>query len=187
MDRNKSIGATENIKRKSLGEVLVEEGMIIAEQLQNALELLRAIARRRGTLRKVLEVIAGIQKEAIISGLSHLKPLTLQEVADKIGMHESTVSRVVMNKYAETPQGIIAIKDLFTSRVEQENGNAVSSHTCKDRISELIASEDKKHPLSDEDLAGILLKDNGIKLARRTIAKYREELQLPSSTLRRER
>jgi RNA polymerase sigma-54 factor len=164
-----------------------DEKEYLKTQLQNALELLRAIARRRGTLRKVLEVIAGIQKEAILSGLSHLKPLTLQEVADKIGMHESTVCRVVLNKYAETPQGIIALKDFFTSRVQQENGAAVSSHMCKDRISELISSEDKRHPLSDEDLAGILLKANGIKLARRTIAKYREELHLPSSTLRRER
>jgi RNA polymerase sigma-54 factor len=154
-------------------------------QLGNALELIRAIARRRGTLRKVLDVIAQIQKEALVSGLSNMKPLTLQEVADKIGMHESTVSRVVMNKYAETPQGIVAIKDFFTGGIQQENGQTVSSSQCKDLVKELIEAEDKTHPLSDEELAGILLKQNGIKLARRTVAKYREEQNIPSSTLRR--
>ena len=174
-----------NILKKN--NLSAEDKEYLKTQLQNALELLRAIARRRSTLRRVLEVIAGIQEEAVRDGLSHLKPLTLQEVADKIGMHESTVCRVVMNKYAETPQGIIALKDFFTSRVEQENGQAVSSQLCKEKISELIASEDKQHPWSDEELVGILLKDCGIKLARRTIAKYREELQLPSSTMRRQR
>lgn len=157
------------------------------EQLENALELIRAISRRRGTLRKVLDVIAQIQKDAIIEGPSRLKPLTLQQVANQIDMHESTVSRVVMNKYAETPRGIIAIKDFFTSSIAQENGEAVSSSQCKNLISELIAAENKEQPLSDEDLAGILLKQSGIKLARRTVAKYREELKLPSSTLRRGR
>jgi RNA polymerase sigma-54 factor len=162
-----------------------EEKEYLREQLQNALELVRSIIRRRSTLQKVIEAIVGIQKEALLSGLSHLKPLTLQEVADKVGIHESTVSRVVMNKYAETPQGVIAIRDLFPARVRQENGDEVSSVQCKDLIRDLIEGEDKERPLSDEDLAESLFNQNGIKLARRTVAKYREELAIPSSTQRR--
>jgi RNA polymerase sigma-54 factor len=164
-----------------------EEKAYLRTQLKNALEFLRAIIRRRSTLRRVLEVIVGIQKEALLSGLCHLRPLTLQEVADRIGMHESTVSRVIMNKYAETPQGLIALKDLFSARVRQENGAEVSSSKCKDLIRDLVDAENKGHPLSDEDLADSLSRVSGIKLARRTVAKYREDLQILSSTFRRMR
>jgi RNA polymerase sigma-54 factor len=164
-----------------------EEKAYLREQLQNALELMRAIIRRRNTIRNVLEVVVSIQKEALLTGLANLKPLTLQEVADKVGIHESTVSRVIMNKYAETPQGLIALKELFSARIRQENGQDVSSSKCKDLIRDLIDGEDKDRPLSDEDLAETLLNRNGIRLARRTIAKYREELEIPSSMLRRMR
>ncbi|MBF0331126.1 MAG: RNA polymerase factor sigma-54 [Candidatus Omnitrophica bacterium] len=156
-------------------------------KLQDAMELLRAISRRQSTLRNVLEAIVEIQKDAIINGLSRLKPLTFQEVADKVEIHASTVCRVVMNKYAQTPQGVIAVKSFFTSGIQQASGADVSSSLCKIKLRELIESEDKKSPLSDEDLSGILLKENGVKLARRTVAKYREELKLLPSSLRRER
>jgi RNA polymerase sigma-54 factor len=92
-----------------------------------------------------------------------------------------------MNKYAETPQGLIPLKDLFSVRLRQENGEDVSSSHCKELIRDLIDAEDKGSPLSDEDLAETLLKEKGIKLARRTVAKYREELDIPSSTIRRKR
>ena len=108
-------------------------------------------------------------------------------MADKLEVHESTVCRAVMNKYADTPQGIIALKSLFTSCITQENGNEVSSTLCKNKIRELIECEDKKHPLSDEALTELLLKECGVKIARRTVAKYREELKLLPSSLRRER
>ena len=156
-------------------------------KLQDAMELLRAIARRQSTLRHVLEVVAGIQKDALLKGMSHLKPMTCQDVADKIDMHPSTVCRVVMHKYAQTPQGVVALKSFFTSGIQLENGEEVSSCHCKIKIKGLIEAEDKQCPFSDEDLAGILLKDNGIKLARRTVAKYREELKFLPSLLRRER
>ena len=155
-------------------------------KLQEALELLRALSRRHGTLRKVLEVLADIQKDALLNGISNMKPLTCTEVAEKIGLHESTVYRVIMNKYAETPQGIIALKEFFTNGIKQDDGTRTPSSLCKDRIRELIEDEDRKRPLSDEDLAGILLKENAIKIARRTVAKYREELKFPASNLRRE-
>ncbi len=158
----------------------------LKEKLQEALELLRAISRRHGTLRKVLEVLTDIQKDALLNGLANMKPLSCREVAEKISMHESTVYRIIMNKYAETPQGIIALKEFFTSGIKQDDGTLTPSNLCKDRIKELIEGEDRKQPLSDEDLAGILLKENAIRIARRTVAKYREELKLPASSLRRE-
>jgi len=156
-------------------------------KLRNALELLRAISKRQSTLRKVVEAILEVQYEAVSEDLSRLKPLTFKDIASKIGMHESTVCRVVMNKYAQTPQGIIALKDFFPSHLYNEDGQAISSNFAKRRIKELIDAEDKRHPLSDEDIAGVLLKETGLKVARRTVAKYREELKLPSSSFRKER
>ncbi len=164
-----------------------EEKAYLQDKLQEALELLRAVARRQGTLRKVLEVLVDIQKDALLNGLARIQPLTCQDVAGRIKMHESTVYRVIMNKYAETPQGIIALKEFFTSGIKQEDGTLAPSNLCKDRIRDLVEGEDRKQPLSDEDLAGILLKENGVKIARRTVAKYREELKIPSSSLRRHR
>ncbi|MFA5089396.1 MAG: RNA polymerase factor sigma-54 [Candidatus Omnitrophota bacterium] len=159
----------------------------LKEKLQNALELLRAINKRRDTLRKVVEVIAEIQQDAIRHGLSRLKPFTFKDVAQRIGMHETTICRVVMNKYAQTPhQGIIALKDFFSSHVHDQNGQAISSSLVKRRIKELTDGEDRKHPLSDEDIVGILLKEDNLKVARRTVAKYREELKILSSAYRRE-
>jgi len=159
----------------------------LKEKLRNAIELLRAIAKRHSTLRKVIEAIVEIQHDAIREDLSRLKPLTFQEVAEKIGMHESTVCRVVMNKYVQTPHGVVALKDFFSGRIKSEDGTEVSSNFVKWRIKELIDAEDRKHPISDEDIAGILFKENGLKVARRTLAKYREELKILSSAFRRER
>jgi RNA polymerase sigma-54 factor len=158
----------------------------LKEKLSTAVELLRAISKRHSTLRKVIEAIVEIQHDAIRQDLSLLKPLTFQEVAGKIGMHESTVCRVVMNKYVQTPHGMVALKDFFSGRIKSADGTEVSSNFVKCRIKELIDAEDKKHPLSDEDIAGILLKENGLKVARRTLAKYREDLKILSSAFRRE-
>jgi RNA polymerase sigma-54 factor len=102
-------------------------------------------------------------------------------------MHESTVCRVVMNKYVQTPHGIVALKDLFSSHVHDENGQSISSTFVKSRLKELIDQEDKKHPLSDEGIVGVLLKENGLKVSRRTVAKYREELKILSTSFRRVR
>ena len=159
----------------------------LKEKLRNAIELLRAISRRHTTLRKVIETIVEIQHDAIRKDLSLLKPLTFQEVAGKIGMHESTVCRVVMNKYVQTPHGVVALKDFFSRRIRSEDGTEVSSNFVKWKIKELTDGEDKKHPLSDADIAGILLKEHALKVARRTLAKYREELKILSSAFRRER
>ncbi len=110
-----------------------------------------------------------------------------QEVAEKINMHESTVCRAIMNKYVKLPFGVVALKDFFPSHIHSQNGESASSTQVKRLIKELIDREDKKHPLSDQQISEIILAKNGLELARRTIAKYREELKLLSTTFRRER
>lgn len=159
----------------------------LTNKLRDALELLRAIFKRQDTLRKVTEIIVEIQQDAIKNGLSCLKPLTHQEVAQKLNIHESTVSRTVMNKYMQLPWGAVALKNFFTSHVYDKNGQAISSSHIKGLIEELIEQEDKKHPLSDEDISKILLNEKNLQVSRRTVAKYREELKLISSTFRKER
>ena len=161
----------------------------LTNKLQRAYELLRAISKRQSTLRKVMETLVEIQREAIVEDHSYLKPLTFREVAEKINMHESTVCRVVMNKYAQTPCGIVALKEFFPSRIRDKDGNgeSVSSEHIKGSILEFIEAEDKKHPLSDEDIVKFLKEKNNLNVARRTVAKYREELKILSSPYRRER
>lgn len=159
----------------------------ISDKLQKAMELLRAISKRQTTLRRIVETLVEIQQEAFRTDLSHLKPLTFSELAQKINMHESTVCRAVMNKYVKAPYGVVALKDFFSSSIQDQNGQSVSSNQVKRLIKELIEQEDKKQPLSDEDIVKIILEKNGLKIARRTVAKYREELRLLSSTYRKER
>ncbi|HOW42822.1 MAG TPA: RNA polymerase factor sigma-54 [Candidatus Omnitrophota bacterium] len=161
----------------------------LSNKLRRALELLRAINKRKSTLRMVIETIVEIQQEAIKQDISLLKPLTFREVAERISMHESTVCRVVMNKYCQTPCGVFALKEFFPSKLAQAdaNGEAVSSELIKSLITDLIAEEDKRHPLSDEDIARVIKEKNSLNVARRTIAKYREELKILSSTYRRQK
>ncbi|MCX5702844.1 MAG: RNA polymerase factor sigma-54, partial [Candidatus Omnitrophica bacterium] len=159
----------------------------ISNKLQKAMELLRAISKRQTTLRRIVETLVEIQQEAFRTDLSHLKPFTFAELAQKIDMHESTVCRAVMNKYVKAPYGVVALKDFFSSSIQLQNGQSVSSSHAKKLIKELIEQEDKKQPLSDEDIIKLLLEKNGLKIARRTVAKYREGLRLLSSTYRKER
>lgn len=159
----------------------------LTNKLNKALELLRAISKRQSTLRRVSQAIVEIQREAITEDLSCMKPLTFQDVAQKLEIHESTICRVVMNKYMKTPCGVIALKSFFSSHVHGSNGESVSSTFTKKLIKDLVDQEDKKHPLSDQKISQILLKDHSLNLARRTVVKYREELKLLSSTFRKER
>lgn len=153
-------------------------------KIQSALWLIKNIEQRRKTLTRVAEAIFQIQRDFLEFGVSRLKPLTLKQVADIIGMHESTVSRVTTHKYAQTPRGLFELKYFFTSGLESEQGLDVSSLSVKEMIKELIAQEDVHHPLSDQHLAEHL-REKGIQIARRTVAKYREELRLPSASQRR--
>ncbi|MCX5699808.1 MAG: hypothetical protein NTX01_08990 [Candidatus Omnitrophica bacterium] len=157
----------------------------IENKMRAAQELLRAVGKRATTLRRVSEKLVEIQQDAIKEDLSFLKPLTFAELAQQLDIHETTVCRAVMNKYIDTPCGIIALKDLFTAKINDGNGQAVSVNYIKKTIKGLIENEDKKHPLSDEDITKLLSARFNLKAARRTVAKYREEFKIPSTVFRR--
>jgi RNA polymerase sigma-54 factor len=153
----------------------------IQEKVQKAQWLIRSIQQRQRTIIKVTESIIKFQKEFFDKGISYLKPLILRDVAEDIGMHESTVSRVTTNKYVHTQQGIFELKYFFNSGINRIEGEDIASESVKNKLKQLIAQEDGKHPHSDQKLVE-LLKENDIDIARRTVAKYREMLGiLPSS------
>lgn len=147
----------------------------IQSRLKNAKWLIQTIEQRRRTMIKVMEAIVEEQREFFEKGAVALRPLTLQQVAGKISMHESTVSRVTTNKYVQTPRGVYVLKYFFSSSLSTEDGNEVSAKSAKMNIKGIIAKEDIRRPLSDQKIADILKKD-GLIIARRTVAKYREQL-----------
>ena len=153
------------------------------ERLKAASWLIKSIHQRQQTIFKVTESIFKFQKDFLEHGVEKMKPLVLREVADDIGMHESTVSRVTTNKYVHTPQGVFELKYFFTTGIKSATGD-MSSSSIKEKIRSLIAGEDNKRPLSDQDIVDIMTKDN-IDIARRTVAKYRESMNIPSSSQRK--
>lgn len=159
----------------------------LTQKLRNAQELIRAISKRQDTLRRVVEAVVEVQQAAIREDFSYLKPLTFNQIAQKVNLHESTVCRAVMNKYVKTPYRIVALKDFFASRIYGQNGESVSSVRVKRLLKELIKQEYKQYPLSDQELAHILSQQHGLNISRRTVAKYREELKILSTTYRKER
>lgn len=157
----------------------------IQEKLRSAVWLIRSIHQRQRTIFKVTESIVKFQKDFLDHGVQHLKPLILRNVADDIGMHESTVSRVTTNKYVHTPQGIYELKYFFNSSIARQTGDDLASEAVKSKIKELVAAEPGDAPYSDQRIVDLLDKQ-GITIARRTVAKYRESLGiLPSSKRRR--
>ena len=156
----------------------------VKERLRSALWLINSVEQRRKTIQKVANSIIQFQRDFLDDGISRLRPLVLREVANDISMHESTVSRVVNNKYMRTPHGVFEMKYLFQSGFNNSFGNSVSSVVVKQRIQQIIGKEDDRKPLSDSKLSTIL-QEEGLVLARRTIAKYREELRIPGSTQRK--
>lgn len=158
----------------------------VTEKLNSAQWLIRSIQQRQRTIVKVSESIIKFQRSFLDKGIEHLKPLILRDVAEDIGMHESTVSRVTTNKYVHTPQGIYELKFFFNSTIQGTGGQAdLASEAVKSKIRALVSSESGAVPLSDQALVELLKKD-GIKIARRTVAKYREAMGiLPSSKRRR--
>jgi len=145
----------------------------------------RSIEQRKRTLIKVAESIVKVQKAFLDHGISNLRPLTLREVADDISMHESTVSRVTTNKYVQTPQGLFELKYFFHRGVPSTGGDSVSSLRVKDLVRRYLTAEDSQKPLSDQKIVEILAKVHGVEIARRTVAKYRGQLKIPSSNRRR--
>ena len=156
----------------------------VKDKLRSALWLIKSVDQRQKTIYKVATSIVRQQQEFLDNGVEHLKPMVLRDVAVDIGMHESTVSRVVSNKYIHTPQGVFEMKYFFHSGIARLGGDNVSSVTIKQRIRKIVEEENPKKPLSDSKIVKIL-EEEGLVLARRTIAKYREELRIPPSNQRK--
>jgi RNA polymerase sigma-54 factor len=157
----------------------------IQEKLRSAAWLIRSIHMRQRTIYRVMESILKFQREFFDKGVAHLKPLILKDVAEDVGMHESTISRVTTNKYVHTPQGIYELKYFFNSSINTVGGDSIASESVRDHIKRLIDEEDKHTPFSDQEIVE-RLKKTDIDIARRTVAKYREMLRIPSSSKRRQ-
>jgi RNA polymerase sigma-54 factor len=156
----------------------------IQDKLRSAQWLIRSIDQRRKTIVKVTECIVEKQQEFFDKGIEHLKPMILRDVAEAVGMHESTISRVTSNKYVHTPRGTFELKYFFNSAIRRDNQNDIASESVKQAIKIIIGGEDQKSPLSDQTIVEILAQDD-IRIARRTVAKYREMLGILSSSKRK--
>ena len=156
----------------------------IQDKLRSAQWLIRSIDQRRKTIVRVTECIVEKQKDFFDQGIEHLRPMILRDVAETVGMHESTISRVTSNKYVHTPRGSFELKYFFNSAIRRDNQNDIASESVKQAIKGIIGGEDPKAPLSDQRIVEILAQDD-IKIARRTVAKYREMLGILSSSKRK--
>ncbi|NRR24777.1 RNA polymerase factor sigma-54 [Brevibacillus sp. MS2.2] len=161
-----------------------EAKQFIHDKLNAAMWLAKSLEQRRLTLMRVTQAILDMQREFFDRGIHYLKPMTQKEIAERVGLHESTISRATSNKYVQTPRGIFELKYFFTSALSTSSGEATSSESVKRRIKALIEQEDRKSPLSDQKLGEMLLTE-GIEISRRTVAKYREEMLIPSSAKRK--
>ena len=157
----------------------------IQEKMRSAAWLIKSIHQRQKTIYRVMESILRHQRDFFDQGIAYLKPMVLRDVAQDIGMHESTISRVTTNKYAFTPQGIYELKYFFNSSIQRLHGGAIASASVQDKIRQIILAEDPKKPYSDDKIAGILKKEE-IHIARRTVAKYREMLKVLPSNKRKQ-
>jgi RNA polymerase sigma-54 factor len=157
----------------------------IGEKLRNAQWLIRAIEQRRKTIIRVTECIVEKQRDFFEKGVAFLKPMILRDVAEAVGMHESTISRVTTNKYVHTPQGLFELKYFFNSSIRRMAEDDIASESVKQAIKKIIEEEDKQNPLSDQQIVELLAKRDGIQIARRTVAKYREMLGILSSSKRK--
>ena len=171
----------EMLKKKDLDP---KAKAFLREKIQAGFDLIRAIAQRKSTIRQITEELVHIQRDFFTKGFVHLKPLRLKDIAQKIGVHESTVSRAIQGKYLDTPQGTISFKSFFSNKIDNSNGSLESQKSVMERLKHLIATESKKKPLSDARLVK-LLEDEGIKIARRTVAKYRDLLKILPAYLRK--
>jgi RNA polymerase sigma-54 factor len=156
----------------------------IASKLNSANWMIQAIEQRRQTMLKVMHYIVDRQREFFERGVQALRPLTLREVAEAVGMHESTVSRVTNEKFVQTPRGVLPLKFFFSSGLSTADGDDVSARGIKDQIEKLVAGEDPKNPLTDQAIVEIL-QQTGVQIARRTVAKYRDQLGVLPARMRK--
>jgi RNA polymerase sigma-54 factor len=161
-----------------------ENKEFISNKLNSANWMIQAIEQRRQTMLKVMNFIVDRQREFFEKGVQYLKPLTLREVAEVINMHESTVSRVTNEKFVQTPRGVLPLKFFFSSGLSTTSGEDVSARGIKAKIQKLVSEEQPKRPLTDQAIVNIL-KDEGIQIARRTVAKYRDQLGILSARMRK--
>lgn len=186
MDNDKGVQRlfiNEALTKKLMQDPSAKE--FIGEKLRNAQWLIRAIEQRRKTIIKVAECIVEKQRDFFERGVAHLKPMILRDVAEAVGMHESTISRVTTNKYMHTPQGLFELKYFFNSSIRRVGEDDIASESVKQAIKKIIDDEEKENPLSDQAIVELLEKAEGIKIARRTVAKYREMLGILSSSKRK--
>ncbi|MFI5229466.1 MAG: RNA polymerase factor sigma-54 [Gemmatimonadales bacterium] len=161
-----------------------ENKEFISSKLNSANWMIQAIEQRRQTMLKVMNYIVDRQRDFFEKGVQYLKPLTLREVAEVINMHESTVSRVTNEKFVQTPRGVLPLKFFFSSGLSTTAGEDVSARGIKAQIEKLVSEEDPKHPLTDQAIVNIL-KEGGVQIARRTVAKYRDQLGVLSARMRK--
>ncbi len=166
------------------GDASRETKDFIKEKMRSAVDLLRNIEHRRQTIYRVVECIVRRQTEFLDKGVEFIKPMMLKDVAEDIGMHLSTISRVVNRKYAHTPQGVIELRRFFSEGMMNEEGEEVSTRILKLKIKKMIEEENTKKPMTDDQIAKILSKE-GVKLSRRTVAKYRDQMNIPGSRERK--
>ncbi len=167
------------------GKLTKQERDYLRERMRSGKFLINSIEQRQQTIERITREILKVQREFFEHGVAKLRPLTMTQIADVVGVHETTVSRAIANKYIRTPHGVFEFKFFFTPGYQADGGDAVSNTSVKEMINHLIAGEDRSHPLSDQEIVA-RLQEKGIKIARRTVAKYREELGLLPSNLRRE-
>ncbi|MCL4694352.1 MAG: RNA polymerase factor sigma-54 [Candidatus Hydrogenedentes bacterium] len=166
------------------GRVTKDEKQYLRDKVESARWLIRNIQQRQQTILRIASAIVEVQEEFFDKGIEAIKPLTLQEIADKVGVHEATVSRTTRGKYMQTPQGLFEMKFFFSPGLKRDSGDAQSSKSVQSVIKKIIEEEDKTKPLSDQKIAD-MLKKQGINIARRTVTKYREGMGILSTTMRR--
>ncbi len=167
------------------GALSKDERDYVRERIRSGKFLINSIEQRQQTIERITREIIRVQEEFFKEGVAKLKPLTMTQIADAVGVHETTVSRAIANKFIKTPHGVFDFKFFFTPGYQADSGASVSNTSVKEMIDELVALEDKSQPLSDQEIVA-KLQEKGINIARRTVAKYREELGLLPSNLRRD-
>ena len=157
----------------------------VSEKYQHVQWIMRSLKQRKQTLLQVMTIIMEKQRDFFWKGPEYLKPLALKEVAEELSVHESTISRATRNKYVQTPHGLFEMKSFFSNAVSTTEDEAVSTKRVKQFIQTLVEAENKKKPLSDQKISKLLEEEHEIVISRRTVAKYREQMHIPASSLRK--
>lgn len=175
-----------NLYRKIMNNSKSQEETInyIKNKVRSGMWLIKNIQQRQQTIFNIMKTLVELQKSFLKHGVGHLKPMTMHEVASKLGIHESTVSRAISKKHVQTPQGLFPVKYFFSAEMKTMDGGTISARNIKQKVQQIIQTENPKKPLSDQEIISILKNEN-IPLARRTVTKYRKELKIPSSHLRK--